>query len=164
MVCRWDGAGLSLLRNEVQVCTVCVRFIGGPSDSRTSPIELAEVRFRLVFATNLRRCMRADPPDLAFEEHAGDVAVLLASGAQQGDGIRGPLGGLDEGLHGLGWRHLRDGAESGGKRKEPEGGKTVKSGRRPLDLGTGTPDRGGRRHARDVLDAGRVHRWSMRVS
>ncbi len=53
--------------------------------------------------------------------------MLLASGTQQGDGIRGPLGGLDEGQHGLGWRHLRDGPESGGKRKEPEGGKTVRS-------------------------------------
>jgi len=86
--------------------------------SRTSPIELTGVLFRLVLVTNLRGRMRADPPDLAREEYAGDVAVLLASGAKQGDGSRGPLGGLDEGLHGLGWRHLRDGPDIGGKRKE----------------------------------------------
>jgi len=67
-VVAMDGADPSRLCNEVQVCTVGVRSIEGPSKSRTSPIELTEVRFRLVFVTNLRRCMRADPPDLAFEE------------------------------------------------------------------------------------------------
>ena len=69
--------------------------------------------------TNLRRRIRADPPDLALEEYAGDVASLLTGGAQQGDGIRGLLSGLDEGLHGLGRRHWRDSPEDGAKRKQP---------------------------------------------